>query len=163
MQGCGVQDWKISPTIMQRFLQRCAKQYHAGNPYHNAAHAADVTQGMAIMMRMGLGSKLTIIERTALLLAAAVHDLGHPGVNNSFLVSTRDHWAVVYNDRSVNENMHISQAFVIAHEVGLFAQLDDEEYREVRCSLLDWGCLWRHHHCPVVCDDSTHAYAHISR
>lgn len=116
---------------MQRFLHRCAQQYRSSNPYHNAAHAADVTQGMAIMMQMGFGAKLTVLERTALLLAAAVHDLGHPGLSNAFLVSTRNHWAVVYNDRSVNENMHISQAFVIAHELGLFEQLDEEEYREV--------------------------------
>jgi 3'5'-cyclic nucleotide phosphodiesterase len=126
-----LQRWKIPVATMSRFLRRVAASYRA-NPYHNAAHAADVTQGMAIMMAMGLSRRLSRIERLGLLLAAAVHDLGHPGVSNQFLVATRDRWALVYSDISVNENMHVSQAFMIAHEEGLFEALTPAEYTEAR-------------------------------
>jgi 3'5'-cyclic nucleotide phosphodiesterase len=126
-----MQSWKIPPLTMKRYLRRCCAAYR-NNPYHNAAHAADVTQGMAIMMQMGLSHRLSHIERLGLLLAAATHDLGHPGVSNQFLVNSRDHWALVYNDISVNENVHVSQAFLLAKEEGLFEGLSAEEYHEVR-------------------------------
>ena len=38
---------------------------------------------------------------TALLLAAVAHDLEHPGVNNAYLIKTRDPLAITYNDVSV--------------------------------------------------------------
>ncbi|KAI8800488.1 hypothetical protein BJ742DRAFT_686039, partial [Cladochytrium replicatum] len=44
-------------------------------------------------------------------LAAAMHDVDHPGCNNAFLISTGDSKALVYNDRSVLENHHCSTGF----------------------------------------------------
>lgn len=119
---------------MTRYLRLVAAGYRA-NPYHNAAHAADVTQGMAVLLQMSLSERLTRLERLALLLAGAVHDLGHPGVSNQFLVASRDSWALVYNDISVNENMHVSQAFALAEEAHLFDGFSSAEYTEV-CSPL---------------------------
>lgn len=128
-----MQNWKIPEVILERFLRRVCDEY-IHNPYHNAAHAADVTQAMAIMINMGLSDRLTRLEKLSLVLAAAVHDLGHPGVNNQFLVETRNHWALVYNDISVNENMHVSRAFILAEEEGLFATLKPAEYNEASSS-----------------------------
>lgn len=86
---------------------------------------------MAIMLHMDLRGRLSRLERLAVLLAASVHDLAHPGVSNSFLVESRSHWALVYNDISVNENMHASRAMVLAEEVGLFRLFSRAEYRQV--------------------------------
>jgi hypothetical protein len=47
----------------------------------------------------GRGQGLSKLERFAVILASAVHDLAHPGVNNAFLVRTRAPTAVTYNDR----------------------------------------------------------------
>jgi hypothetical protein len=44
---------------------------------------------------------LGAMEIFCVIIAAAVHDLGHPGVNNDYLVRTRDKTAIVYNDRWV--------------------------------------------------------------
>lgn len=54
------------------------------------------------------------LEIFALLMAAAVHDVGHMALNNDFLINTRHPNAITYNDVSVNENYHASQAFEMA-------------------------------------------------
>jgi cAMP-specific phosphodiesterase 4 len=47
-----------------------------------------------------------------------VHDLGHPGRNNAFQVATESELALLYNDKSVLEMMHISKAFQLLKEPG---------------------------------------------
>lgn len=39
---------------------------------------------------------------------AAIHDYGHKGLNNAYLLRTEDELALIYNDKSVLENFHIS-------------------------------------------------------
>ena len=43
--------------------------------------------------------------------AAALHDFEHPGVNNDFLIKTRNVLAILYNDASPNENHHVAGAY----------------------------------------------------
>lgn len=45
------------------------------------------------------------------LIAAAIHDVGHPGTNNAFHVQSMSAWGVRYNDQSVLENMHVALSF----------------------------------------------------
>jgi hypothetical protein len=46
-------------------------------------------------------------------LAAACHDVGHPGVNNIFLIETKAEMAIRYNDSMVLENFHVATTFEI--------------------------------------------------
>lgn len=113
-----------------------AERSYKQNPYHNNTHAADVTQTAAVIMRsleQQIGG-LTKLERFAVIISAAVHDMAHPGLNNDFLIKTRDKSAVIYNDRSVNENMHVSRAFQLAlehDELNIFENFSNEEYTTV--------------------------------
>ena len=52
----------------------------------------------------------------AALIAAAIHDVDHPGRNNSFLVNTSDKLAILYNDDSVLENHHLAVSFQLLQE-----------------------------------------------
>lgn len=82
------------------------------NPYHNSWHAADVVQ--ATNFGILTSAKAVTIPRLArfgALIAAAVHDVGHLGVNNAFLITTSHALALQYSDRSPLEMMHANKAF----------------------------------------------------
>jgi hypothetical protein len=53
-----------------------------------------------------VASILKPFDALMLLIAAVGHDVGHPGVNNGFLVSLNSPLAQLYNDRSVLESFH---------------------------------------------------------
>ena len=73
------------------------------------------------------------------MLSAIVHDLGHPGMTNAYLVNTLDDCAITYNDRSVLENFHIAQAFKIIRKptTNIFANMSPEEFRTVRRFMIE--------------------------
>lgn len=89
------------------------------NAYHNKWHAADVTQGVHFFLIEVLKDiPLSVEHRFAAIVAAAVHDMGHLGVNNAFLVNTNHALALEYNDISPLENMHCSRAFKLMNREG---------------------------------------------
>lgn len=49
---------------------------------------------------------LTPMDALTLLIVAIGHDVGHPGVNNAFLVTLKAPLAQLYNDKSVLESFH---------------------------------------------------------
>ena len=51
------------------------------------------------------------IELFSAVVGAFVHDVGHTGVNNNFLVQTGSQLALRFNDQSPLENMHVAIAF----------------------------------------------------
>jgi hypothetical protein len=46
-----------------------------------------------------------------------IHDIDHPGLNNNFLVTTAAPYALLYNDKSVLENHHLTTGFKLLCEV----------------------------------------------
>ncbi|RKO86742.1 hypothetical protein BDK51DRAFT_16277, partial [Blyttiomyces helicus] len=82
------------------------------NPYHNSTHAADVLHAVYYFISvLGLHELVTPEDCFAGVVAAAVHDLDHPGVNNAFLINSSASLALRYNDLSVLENHHCAKAF----------------------------------------------------
>lgn len=74
---------------------------------HNALHSSSSLSSWFVQ---NIFSKLEVF---AALVAAAVHDVDHPGRSNHFLIETSDDLAVLYNDNSVLENHHLAVAFKI--------------------------------------------------
>lgn len=101
----------LNEARLTAYLRHVEAHYSTENPYHNAAHAGDVTQCIHWMLTHCAAPFLGSTERLALLFAGLVHDVEHGGRNNAFLVATSSPIAVAYNDRSVLENMHASKAF----------------------------------------------------
>jgi len=106
----------ISLSKLINFLTDVETGYIHANPYHNNMHATDVMLGSNYLVTAsGVLKHMTTLEHLALLLAAAIHDLGHLGVNNAFLVQTVHELAVAHNDKSVLENFHCAQAFKLLY------------------------------------------------
>ncbi|GET90565.1 hypothetical protein, conserved [Leishmania tarentolae] len=83
------------------------------NPYHNRVHAADVLQGVYALICScpGLLAHMTTVEKRAVLFAAAVHDIRHPGRSEMFLKNTFDATYMLYSGLQVLEQMHTATAF----------------------------------------------------
>lgn len=66
---------------LDNFLRVVGKGYKAENPYHNAYHAADVTQTLYYFLyTLGVAQYLGDREIIAAIIAAIIHDFMHPGV-----------------------------------------------------------------------------------
>lgn len=74
----------------------------------------------------------------ALLVAGLGHDIGHPGVNNFYMVNARTPLARLYNDRAVLENYHATSLFLIFRKHGLnFFPDGDREGEEFRQTVIN--------------------------
>uniref|UniRef100_A0A5K4EMG4 Phosphodiesterase n=1 Tax=Schistosoma mansoni TaxID=6183 RepID=A0A5K4EMG4_SCHMA len=79
----------IDPHVFVRYLLRVESTYHADVPYHNSMHAADVLQTAHFLLQAeALDDVFSDLEILAVLFAAAIHDVDHPGVTNQFLINT---------------------------------------------------------------------------
>lgn len=107
------------------FLLATRRQYKHEREvhYHNWRHAVDVTQSIYVFLadiqicptESGespshepnvIEKMLTPLDGLIILVSAIGHDVGHPGVNNAFLVACNHPLAQTYNDKSVLENYH---------------------------------------------------------
>lgn len=130
--------FNLSRKVLVATFMEIETQY-LDQPYHNKIHAADVLAGTSFfVMSSSLASTITSLDLVACLIAAAVHDIGHPGTNNAFHVNSQSELAVLYNDQSVLENFHLSRAFAILRDkrTCLLDPLDVEEQKEVRETMI---------------------------
>ncbi|CAF0802728.1 unnamed protein product [Didymodactylos carnosus] len=125
---------KVSLTSLQNFLEQMEmgySKYH--NPYHNLIHAADVLQTTYQI------NWLTDHELFAMFVAAIIHDFEHTGTTNSFHVQSKSDVALIYNDRAVLENHHVSAAFRLMRidDYNIVSEFSNEEYRDFRQLVID--------------------------
>ena len=75
----------------------------------------DIDVALCMCMCMCVRACLCVCV-SSLILAAVMHDYRHPGVNNGYLVKKMAPLSVTYNDQSVLENFHASEAFKVMLE-----------------------------------------------
>ncbi|XP_030330571.1 calcium/calmodulin-dependent 3',5'-cyclic nucleotide phosphodiesterase 1B [Strigops habroptila] len=133
--------FKIPAVFLNTLLDALETGYGKyRNPYHNQVHAADVTQTVhCFLVRTGMLHYLTEIEVLAIIFAAAIHDYEHTGTTNSFHIQTKSDCAILYNDRSVLENHHISAVFRLMQddEMNIFVNLTKDEFVELRALVIE--------------------------
>ena len=119
--------WRLSAADLRKFLMASRAAYNAFVSYHNFRHVIDVMQAIfyfLIQLRTlppfpassvrssadrqasPVANLLKPFDALTLLLTAIGHDVGHPGVNNAFLVALNAPLAQLYNDKSVLEAFH---------------------------------------------------------
>ncbi|KAJ9455017.1 putative 3prime [Diplonema papillatum] len=137
-----MQKFNINEQTLINWLSIVEAGYHP-NPYHNSMHAADVLHVTNyIMGRGGCKAKIkaTDEEVFAALFAAAIHDYNHPGINNAFHVRSQNYLAVLFNDRSVNENIHASSVFELMRmdEFNILAAFDAPSRARMREDIIEF-------------------------
>eukprot|EP00873_Tetraselmis_striata_P013584 jgi/Tetstr1/433848/TSEL_023032.t2 len=116
------------------YLLALEERYNKTNPYHNSWHAADVVQRCsAIVANLPLDSnKATYLCILGAVIAAAGHDVDHPGLDNKYVVRKEDPLARRFNDQHVLEH----------HSTYITLEL----LRDPRCNFLEGsrvkGQLW---------------------
>ena len=125
---------RLDASAFREFLKDLEEGYNHPNDYHTATHAADVVQACGYFLSSGLRTQLTDVQAMAFVLAAAAHDVGHPGLNNAHLVNTEAPEAVRWNDVSVNENGHYHILRALLTKRGLLDAMFEK--REERLAFL---------------------------
>nr|CAI9859013.1 Phytopthora agathidicda GPCR-PDE 2 [Phytophthora agathidicida] len=130
---------------LESFAAAVEERYHPRNPYHNRVyvqaaqrqyslpHAAAVVADINFYLRR---VHLNVNDSTLLvgLVAAAAHDISHPGVSNGFLIATKSNLAITYSDDSVLERMHIAELYrILSHDAfDVFSTMAAAERAESR-------------------------------
>ncbi|XP_051969663.1 dual specificity calcium/calmodulin-dependent 3',5'-cyclic nucleotide phosphodiesterase 1A isoform X2 [Xyrauchen texanus] len=134
--------FKIPVSALVSFVEALEVGYGKHrNPYHNLIHAADVTQTVHyLLLKTGMVHWLTELEIFAMLFAAAVHDYEHTGTTNNFHIQTRSDTAILYNDRAVQENHHVSAAYRLLQdddEMNILFNLSKDDWRDFRTLVVE--------------------------
>ncbi|XP_036390662.1 high affinity cAMP-specific and IBMX-insensitive 3',5'-cyclic phosphodiesterase 8A-like isoform X1 [Megalops cyprinoides] len=144
-------------ATLRAWLQVIEANYHASNAYHNSSHAADVLQATAYFLcKERVKQSLDPIDEVAALIAAAVHDVDHPGRTNSYLCNAGSELAVLYNDTAVLESHHVALAFQITtrdDKCNIFKNMERNEYRSLRQAIIDM----------VLATEMTKHFEHVNK
>jgi len=135
-----LKQFKIPPDTLLTFLKTLEAHYLPNVPYHNAIHAADVTQSTHVLLNSpALESVFTPLEVLAATFAAAIHDVDHPGLTNQYLINSSSELALMYNDESVLENHHLAVAFKLLQLPGcdIFQNLSKKQRQTLRKMVID--------------------------
>ncbi|KAK9721183.1 3',5'-cyclic-nucleotide phosphodiesterase [Basidiobolus ranarum] len=150
----GLKNIYMSTEMLHRFILTVRISYNDLNPYHNFYHAVDVLQASYYTLRkLGLigknpsypahsptGGKRCLQEFMrpndvfALIVASLAHDLGHPGVNNAYMINAHTPLALLYNDQAVLENFHTMSLFLLMkkHGFDFFTDQSSQEFKDFR-------------------------------
>ncbi|XP_027005350.2 calcium/calmodulin-dependent 3',5'-cyclic nucleotide phosphodiesterase 1A isoform X2 [Tachysurus fulvidraco] len=134
--------FKIPISALVSFVEALEVGYSKHkNPYHNLVHAADVTQTVHyFLLKTGMVHWLTELEIFAMIFAASIHDYEHTGTTNNFHIQTRSDTAILYNDRAVQENHHVSSAYRLLQEddeMNILYNLSKDDWREFRTLVVE--------------------------
>uniref|UniRef100_A0A3B3THE6 Phosphodiesterase n=1 Tax=Paramormyrops kingsleyae TaxID=1676925 RepID=A0A3B3THE6_9TELE len=144
-------------ATLRSWLQVIEANYHASNSYHNSTHAADVLHATAYFLRKDrVKGSLDQLDVVAALIAAAVHDVDHPGRTNSFLCNAGSELAILYNDTAVLESHHAALAFQLTlsdNKCNIFKNTERTQFRTLRQAAIDM----------VLATEMTRHFEHVNK
>ena len=138
LKSLGLLDSKIISTKkLDSFLYTVSDNYKITTLYHNSLHGADVTQSLCVYFLNSNAEEIgetTVLDLLSMIISAMGHDLGHPGLNNNFLINSGHELAITYNDASCLENYHTSYLFKILRneDNNILEKLSVQNYKTIR-------------------------------
>ena len=132
----------INESKYNNWCKKITEGYIRNNSYHTDLHAADITHTSYIYFKEGLINETIKLDNSsicAIFLSCICHDYKHPGVNNNYLIETNNLIALNYNDKSVLENMHISETFKLIFSdknCNIFENFEKENYKKIRKQMI---------------------------
>ncbi|XP_058982791.1 high affinity cAMP-specific and IBMX-insensitive 3',5'-cyclic phosphodiesterase 8 [Musca domestica] len=132
----------VDENVCKNWLAIIERNYHADNSYHNSTHAADVMQATGVFISQLAAKDLVMdrLEEASALIAAAAHDVDHPGRSSAFLCNSNSPLAILYNDLTVLESHHASTTFRLTlgdDNANIFKNLDTDTYKVARTTIID--------------------------
>ncbi|XP_076814611.1 3',5'-cyclic-AMP phosphodiesterase-like isoform X10 [Clavelina lepadiformis] len=131
--------FKLSPDKFLAYMMTLEDHYR-DIPYHNSLHSADVAQSVHILLSSdALDSVFSELEILAALIASAMHDVDHPGLNNQYQCNNSSELALMYNDESVLENHHLAVGFKLMQQdqCDLFDHFTQKQWQSLRKIVID--------------------------
>jgi len=133
---------KINSNKLKNFIAITKNGYQSNLPYHNELHGVDVCQTLFSWFNFSGIAKafdLGYLDIISTYTAGLVHDFKHPGFNNSYLLNTRNELAIIYNDKSILENFHVSETFkvILKEENNIFSEFTIDEYKDIRKRMIE--------------------------
>jgi cAMP-specific phosphodiesterase 4/calcium/calmodulin-dependent 3',5'-cyclic nucleotide phosphodiesterase len=144
-----IEHYELDSEKLLNFFVEIERGYDDAVGYHNRSHAAGVMHAMYALLHRGgvasacanaIGDDVDDGKRMVMmagLLAAALHDYEHLGLNNDFLIKTKHARALLYNDQHVNENHHISAAFAVLQRPACNFLSNFKEYPRLRSLIIE--------------------------
>ena len=130
---------------LDKFLMVLSRTYQNKKAlYHTALHGTDVCYSTLLILTFLKNDENKIeniseLDKVSLIIAALGHDVGHPGLTNTFLINSRDELSIVYNDRSVLENFHCAKTFQLLenNELNIFSNFSNEDFTSLRKKMIE--------------------------
>ena len=142
LDSFGLIDEKIMPIDkLDPFLISITNQYLTSTLYHNSMHGADITQTICLFFNNSNAEEVShaqVIDLLSIIIAALGHDVGHPGLTNTFQINSSSDMAITYNDSSCLENFHLCTLFktIRKDEYNIFEKLLPQDYKNIRKKMI---------------------------
>jgi len=133
-----IQELNLNVTNLCNYFHQISMEYK-NNAYHNSFHGVDVLVNCNYFLNAKLMRNIRPLDQFACLVAAATHDVGHPGNNNGFEIERESDVATTYNDISVLESMHVALAWQVLKRPGcnILNSLDRSQRKQFRKLMID--------------------------
>ena len=142
LDSFGLINDKIMPIEkLDVFLYSVANQYLTTTLYHNSLHGADITQTICVFFNNSNAEEIChtkAIDLLSIIIAGLGHDIGHPGLTNTFQVNSLSEMAITYNDISCLENFHLAKLFKTLRkdETNIFEKLSTQDFKKIRKKMI---------------------------
>ena len=140
---------QVNKQVLYNYIQLISMHYYNKNQFHNFYHATCVIHYLTILIsKLKLRAYFPEHVIFAMMIAALVHDVDHPGNTNTYEINSKSDISIIYNDISILENLSSSNAFKLmnynghnsdhssedknTNDTNILSGFNNEEKKEIR-------------------------------